>query len=240
MSTLVVVIVVAGTLMVWWLIAPHDLEDRFDLSQSVTQEQKEEQPKEVPRYSLSDPSSPWVLVNKDHRLPADYVPSDLRLPDVPLELRNAREHHQLREEAATATEEMLAVAMESEVSIELASGYRPYSLQAQIYQANGGDNGQTVSAPPGASEHQTGLAADFKGEDAVCRLEECFDNTAAGEWLAEHAHEYGFILRYPKGSLALTGYSYEPWHYRYVGEYLAEEMHGSGLTFEEYADKHLR
>lgn len=235
-----VILVASIVLVAWWLIAPRTLEDRFDTSHSDTREQTEQQPEEAPSHSLDDPTSPWVLVNHDNRLPAEYVPSDLRLPNVSLELRNAREHHQLRDEAARATEEMVAEAAEAGVTLELASGYRPYDLQAQIYQANGGDNGQTVSAPPGASEHQTGLAADFKGGDGTCRLQECFEDTEAGEWLAEHAFEYGFILRYPKGTLEITGYSYEPWHFRFVGTYLSEEIHEAGLTFEEYVEQQLR
>ena len=89
------------------------------------------------------------------------------------------------------------------------------------------------SSRPGHSEHQSGLAADFIGAGGKCWVEECFERTAAGHWLAQHAHEYGFILHYPKGKESVTGFQYEPWHFRYVGKELAGALQQSGLTLEE-------
>ena len=87
-----------------------------------------------------------------------------------------------------------------------------------------------VSARPGFSEHQTGLAIDINS------LDESFENTVAGKWLAENSSKYGFILRYPKGKEGITGYNYEPWHLRYVGKKLATYLYKHNLVFEEYSD----
>ena len=96
----------------------------------------------------------------------------------------------------------------------------------------------TFSAKPGHSEHQTGLAVDLTTADQYCRLERCFGDTAAGKWLAANTPAYGFILRYPDGKEAATGYTYEPWHFRYVGPEFAKALVESGLTLDE-ASEHL-
>ena len=92
----------------------------------------------------------------------------------------------------------------------------------------------SYSAAPGTSEHQTGLCVDFVTEEYGDRLDLSFENTKAFEWLQENAYKFGFILRYPKDKVAVTGYSYEPWHYRFVGREAATDIHFSGLSLEEY------
>jgi D-alanyl-D-alanine carboxypeptidase len=89
-------------------------------------------------------------------------------------------------------------------------------------------------ARPGTSEHQTGLTMDITAKSVGLELVESFENTAEGKWLASNAHNYGFILRYPKGKTNITGYAFEPWHYRYVGVDIATDIFNRGITLEEY------
>jgi D-alanyl-D-alanine carboxypeptidase len=92
----------------------------------------------------------------------------------------------------------------------------------------------TYSARPGHSEHQTGLTMDVSGHSGTCAAEDCFADTKEALWLADHAAEHGFIVRYPKGKEAVTGYKYEPWHLRYVGVESAQEITKQKITLEEY------
>ena len=94
----------------------------------------------------------------------------------------------------------------------------------------------TYSAAPGTSEHQTGLCVDFITEDMGGNLTEAFEDTTAFAWLSENAYKFGFILRYPKGKEDITGYTYEPWHYRFVGREAATDIHFSRLTLEQYLE----
>ena len=136
---------------------------------------------------------------------------------------------QLRAETATALEAMAAAAKQDGIHLMLASGYRSYNLQKTVYNRNVAQLGQakadTESARPGHSEHQTGLVADLEPLDRSCEIQACFADTPEGKWLAAHAHEHGFIIRYPEGKQAETGYIYEPWHVRYVGKSLSAELH---------------
>lgn len=118
------------------------------------------------------------------------------------------------------------------------SGYRSYSSQQSILKAKTKAIGKTKAlllvAKPGYSEHQTGLACDFAAY-GVSTLTTSFAKTKAGIWLAANAYQYGFVLRYPKGKTAITGYNFEPWHFRYVGIPVATEMHDQGIqTLEEF------
>jgi D-alanyl-D-alanine carboxypeptidase len=147
---------------------------------------------------------------------------------------------QLRQEAAVATVAM-AKAMKDEGAgtLILNSGFRTYKTQQALYNRTRDTRGLAVaeklSARPGHSEHQLGLAADFSARAQGCVILTCFGNTEAGRWLEQNAHEYGFILRYPKGYRAITGFQYEPWHFRYVGVELATEMKTKGIkTLEEF------
>lgn len=127
---------------------------------------------------------------------------------------------------------MKSAAAAEGLNLYIISGYRSYSYQRQLYSgyvsANGAAAADTFSARAGHSEHQTGLAID------VCRASGIFEGTPEAKWLAQHCHEYGFILRYPQGKQHITGYKYEPWHIRYVGTDLSYKIHDSGLTVEEY------
>lgn len=196
---------------------------------------------EVPKSSplpeeLTNMDSITLFVDKTHTLAADYVPSDLTSPY----LNSATDVIQLRQEAADKAKEMKQAAAEAGVNLIVSSGYRSYSEQADIYSNQVNMLGEAEAshhvASAGASEHQTGLALDFTTEDATTTNTTDFANTAAGQWLYEHAYEYGWILRYPDGKQDITGYSYMPWHYRYVGVDTATAMHAISPdeTFEEY------
>ena len=177
-----------------------------------------------------------VLVNKARPLqPENYVPSGL----VPVtEVPNVH-GHQLRAEAASALVEMLTAAAAAGVGQGvLQSGYRSYERQQELYSGYVASLGQEAadltSARPGSSEHQTGLAADID-DGSGCALSACFGDTPLGGWLAEHSWEYGFVLRYPAGTTDITGFEYEPWHFRYVDRDVAREFHQSGRkTLEEH------
>ncbi len=177
--------------------------------------------------SLDDPTSIWVVVNKLRPLnPQDYEPDDLVDVPVPHTWEPL-----LRQEAADAIVAMFDAAS-AEAGLELASNsaYRSYSAQEEIY-----DGDDLSTARPGYSEHQTGLTMDIGAVSGECSLDACFGETDEGIWLRDNAWRFGFILRYPADKTPVTGYEYEPWHFRYVGVELATEMHDTGFsTLEEF------
>ncbi|MDO4898085.1 MAG: M15 family metallopeptidase [Rothia sp. (in: high G+C Gram-positive bacteria)] len=178
---------------------------------------------------IDSASSLTVLVNKTRPLPPiTYAPGDLvTVSGV-----------QLRADAAAAAERMFADAAAQGVQMSALSGYRSYEQQVQTYNAwvaaYGQDQADVASARPGYSEHQTGLALDI-GTDGSCDLQVCFKDTDAAVWAAQHAQDYGFVLRYPWWHHETTGYWYESWHFRYVGVEEAKALKSSGLeTLEEF------
>jgi len=193
---------------------------------------------ENPDQVVTDPTNVLVLVNKSHRLPDGYRPPDLVEPKVPFPFKEKLEKRLLRKVAGSALEKLFAGAQSAGLHLYAQSGFRSYERQKAIFASNAKKYGEKkanmVSAYPGESEHQTGLTMDVTTPSVNYDLIEPFGTTAEGRWLKEHAHEYGFIIRYPKGKEAITGYSYEPWHIRYVGVKAASEMAGRGITLEEY------
>jgi D-alanyl-D-alanine carboxypeptidase len=191
------------------------------------------------QFSTTDPASTWVVVNKQHSLnPLNYVPGDLTVPNVPLRAPG-NESMQLRRPAAAALEEMFSAATATGLDLMLSSGYRSYSYQVGLYNGYVKSDGQTAadqsSARPGHSEHQTGLAADVEPTSRRCELATCFADTPEGKWLAANDYKYGFILRYTPDKVSITGYESEPWHFRYVGQALAAELHSQNIaTLEEF------
>jgi len=145
----------------------------------------------------------------------------------------------MRREAATALVRLSNAAAAAGVQITTVSGFRSYAAQAALYNSYVAQYGRnvadTISARPGYSEHQTGLAMDIGNPNGACSLAACFANTPAGAYAARNAWRYGFIVRYPNGYSSITGYTYEPWHLRYVGVPLATDMHNrSARTLEQY------
>jgi len=192
-------------------------------------------------YSTTSADSIWVVVNKHLPLqPATYTPTSLVVPNIPLRSNITSTEKQVSQVIETPLEAMVAAAQKAGISLNLQSGYRSYNFQISLYnryvQEEGAEDADTQSARPGYSEHQTGLAVDMGGTSAPsCNVEQCFANTVEGKWLAANSYEYGFIVRYPEGKDAITGYEYEPWHLRYVGTALATEMHHENVqTLEEF------
>ena len=195
--------------------------------------------------SSADDNCRHMLVNKQHLLDSDYVPSSL----TPLSnYMAAGGNVTMTAEAAAAIGEMVdAMAAEGLTDIYGQSGYRSYATQKMLndnkilYYRNLGYSYEhavelacTVVAAPGASEHQSGLAIDFTTSANGSSLTDSFGTTPVGQWLASNSWKYGFILRYPADKTEITGYIYEPWHFRYVGEPHAEYMYKNDLCLEEY------
>lgn len=198
----------------------------------TTPQTKNPEPKiETPKfnkslYSTSEPTSLWMIVNKQHALNSSYTPS--------LQAINGS---QMRPEASSALTSLLKDASVAGSPMSIISAYRSYANQQATYNnyvaQDGVAKADTYSARPGHSEHQTGLAVDLG--NGTCNLEICFSDTKAGKWLAENAYKYGFIIRYPSSKTDITGYQYEPWHLRYVGVELSTEMQRTNiLTLEEF------
>jgi len=180
--------------------------------------------------STTDPESTWIVVNKQNPLnPIDYVPKDLVAPQFPV--LNANPYgRKLRKEASKAAYK-LAMAMKAagKGSLVIQSAYRSYAEQKTIHarqvEKYGLTTGEALAARPGYSEHQTGWAMDVSARGQGCQIRVCFGQTKAGRWLAGNAWRFGFIIRYPSEAMEVTGYQYEPWHLRYVGQGLAIVMH---------------
>lgn len=160
-----------------------------------------------------------LVVNKEIPLPVDYNPG-------------------LQPEVIEAYQQMFRDGAERGLDFVLVSDFRTYEYQEQLYNNYVARDGQEAadqySARPGHSEHQTGLTVDVGSTDSASNLTVEFGDTPEYEWMKDVAHEYGFIVRYPEGKEHITGYMYEPWHLRYVGEEEAEAIYESGLSLEEY------
>lgn len=191
-----------------------------------------------PAGRILDPPALDAMVNKSRYLPEDYIPADLVRVAVPTCLVLDEVNH-LREPASRALSELFAAAR-AEAGHELTarSGYRAYVTQKNLYnnyvRTQGQEYADQYSARPGTSEHQTGLVMDITSPGMNFALDESFGSTSEGKWVAENAHRFGFIIRYPLGKEDITGYAYEPWHLRYVGPALAEELYRRGLVMEEF------
>lgn len=154
-----------------------------------------------------------LIVNKTYSLPKDY-------------------NYGLTDETQAAFKKMQKAAAKDDITLEIASGFRSYQEQEVLYKEYTAEHGQkeadTFSARPGYSEHQSGLALDVNGAD--------FSMNGGNDmkWLGKHCAEYGFIIRFPEGKEDITGYSYEPWHIRYVGKETAKEMKKLNMCLEEY------
>ena len=178
------------------------------------------------------------LVNRQYRLSEAYEPADLEMSDVPGQVRR------MRPAAAAALREMFQACKEETGKQLLSiSGYRSYAKQEGIYKRKlrsvkkDEAKAQEYVAPPGASEHQTGLAMDV-GQRNKAHLEVSFGDTEGGKWCRENCWRFGFILRYDEPWEDITGYKYEPWHFRYVGKEYAKEIHESNLPLETWLIEH--
>lgn len=184
-----------------------------------------------------------ILINKQHKVGSDYEPENLVVPSGC--------DYQMEQTAAKALSDMLSAARADGYSdLILYSGYRTYSSQKNKFetrtqrylnegypQAQAEEKAGEYIAPPGSSEHHTGLAADVCSSKIVSKfgyLDDSFDSTEEYKWLREHCAEYGFIMRYRKDAEDITGFLYEPWHYRYIGVEHAKACTELSITYEEY------
>lgn len=191
-------------------------------------------PRPAPDKNPSTPTyvNQILIVNKSYKLPAAYAPSDL-ITGIQGQLYSKSIDVDLQA--------MFKAATGAGLNIIINSAYRSYNTQANLYANYSARDGQAAadrySARAGHSEHQTGLALDLGGAklSSDCNFSDCFATSAESAWLSKNSSKYGFILRYPLNKESITGFMYEPWHFRYVGKAIAEDMKAKGaLTLEEY------
>ena len=178
-----------------------------------------------------------MLVNKKNSLSSSFVPPGLVVPKV--KFQPGSSSRQMVQEAATALENLFKAAKENNITLIAVSGYRTYERQRTIFNnkavAVGEVEANKYVAKPGQSEHQTGLAMDILCNE-YWTLDSGFANTKAYKWLEKNASAYGFIIRYLKEKTYITGYSYEPWHIRYVGVEHATSIKENRWGLEEYVN----
>lgn len=179
-----------------------------------------------------------VVVNKKYSLPIDYKPSDLVVPNVSFSYSGVLEQSYMRAPAAKQMEKMFAAAKKEGVTLNAVSGFRSGERQKVLYNNYVARDGKAAadqySARPGHSEHQTGLTFDISAPSVGNGLTAALGDTKEGKWIANNAAKYGFIVRYDRGFQSRTGYTYEPWHIRYVGVDAATQIKNNGQTLEEY------
>ena len=209
------------------------------LNVAEEKEPAQPEPAETVKFSAED----WnlVLINKQHPIPEDYA----------FELETIKDDMKCDKRILEDLLRMLSEAKEQGIHLAIRSPYRDMNRQVYLfnrkvnrYMAQGMSYmdayktaAQSVTVP-GASEHQIGLALDITS-DTYYTLDEAFGETKEGKWLAEHSHEYGFILRYPKGKEYITSITYEPWHFRYVGVDAATVIWQNDMTLEEFWDEYV-
>ncbi len=198
-------------------------------------------PEADPVHNPLDPESMYLVADGDYLMAlvtkqttlGKYAPHDIvPLPDEICHVWK----YSLREEAAGHLIELCEAAREEDLEIRVISAYRSYDTQNTLFQeyasAHGEEAANRFSARPGQSEHQLGTTVDFGGTDDDKYAS--FADTPQGQWLAEHAYKFGFVMSYPPGSEEVTGYIYEPWHFRYIGEEAAREWKESGKVLCEF------
>ena len=216
-------------------------------SSSQKEEEQEQSSQETKQQQLAEGFAKekeeyyLLLANAENPLPQDWS----------IQTEEVQNGYEMDKRAAPAMREMIQAAKEDGVELMLCSAYRSIEKQQQLfdrsqqaYMAQGMSEEEayaktaTETAIPGTSEHQTGLAADIV-TPTYQMLDAGFADTPAGQWLSEHATEYGFVLRYPQDKQEVTGIIYESWHYRFVGKTHAKLMKESGLCLEEYLQQEL-
>lgn len=172
-----------------------------------------------------------ILVNKYYSLPQSYAPEDI----VKVSNQHCFGEVSIKSEVYDTFKEMFNAAKKENITLIINSGYRSFEQQTKLYnqykETKGQEYADSYAARPDYSEHQTGLSLDIMTYGANSNT---FESTEAFKWLDKNAHKYGFILRYPKDKEDITGYSYESWHFRYLGKNLATKVKKSNLTYDEY------
>lgn len=205
--------------------------------ESEVQEPDEQEPEDNVNNDTEDI---LILVNKEKSISSQYVPKNLTEPDVLFSFEEDLPKRKIRTKAAIALEEMFNSAKKDKINLYATSGYRSYNRQKIIFDYRANQRGEEVAnqttARPGESEHQTGLAMDITSRSANFGLTQYFGETKEGKWVKENSWNFGFIIRYPKGKEHITGYTYEPWHLRYVGVDAAKYIYENNITLEEYLE----
>lgn len=180
-----------------------------------------------------------VLVNKKIRLPQNFVPKDL--VSLNGQIAGSTAGFYLKAEALTQLKNMFAEAESEGLGLKVNSPYRSYYQQQSVFnnwvRLAGLKQAESFSARAGHSQHQLGTAVDVSAKSSTSPFNQDFGKTSEGIWLAKNAAKYGYVLSYPKGKELITGYSYEPWHWRYIGVENAQKMVASSLILEEYLTK---
>ncbi|MEG0371526.1 MAG: M15 family metallopeptidase [Clostridium sp.] len=178
-------------------------------------------------------SSSLTLVNKDNPIEDNYNVDDLTTPNVRFAKACKGEEKKMKQEAAIALESLFKGAKKDNITLYANSGYRTGKTQESIYKKTVRNKGKAYAnafvASRGHSEHETGLAMDVTNSNRNFHKK-----SSEAKWIRENAHKYGFILRYPENKENVTGYSYEPWHIRYVGDSISKKIYKKGITLEEY------
>ena len=191
--------------------------------------------------NITNPNEYDAVVNKKRHVKSSYKPKDLVEPKVRF-AQSTKSVRPMRKESAKALEELFSAAEKKGHTLYAISGFRTYEMQKRIHDNNiaqyGSDEtAEYYSAKAGESEHQLGTTMDVSTKQMGYALNQSFGKTSTGKWLKKNCHKYGFIIRYPKGKENITGYSYEPWHLRYVGKTLAGHLYKKRMTLEEYFEK---
>ncbi|MBI5948403.1 MAG: M15 family metallopeptidase [Chloroflexi bacterium] len=197
------------------------------------------QPTQSPNGEDTSPLVPCgdilVPLDKQHRLPADCAPGDLQA--IPAQYSANGQQH-LRAAAANALIEMFQAAAKEGYQLYANSGYRSYDTQVVTFNNEvatyGREQAERQSARPGHSEHQLGTTMDITSPSVGNSLDQAFGDTAEGKWLAANSWKFGFVMSYPPGKEANTGYTYEPWHFRYIGKDAAASFTTSGKTLHDF------
>jgi len=221
-----------------------DIDEENEVIEDITNEDMPNQQQENTNTEsnekklINDTDDILIVINKKRYLAADYKPNDLVIPNVRFSFDGEHEKKYMKQEAATALEELFNQANGEGIHLFAISGYRSYSTQERLFNnysdKHGEEEANKFSARPGESEHQTGLAMDVSSQSAGFGLVDEFGHTEEGKWVRDNAHKFGFIIRYLKDKTDITGYNYEPWHIRYVGKDVAENIYSNGSTLEEY------
>ncbi|MFK3987131.1 D-alanyl-D-alanine carboxypeptidase family protein [Exiguobacterium mexicanum] len=222
-------------------------EDQPEEEAPVAEAPPVEKPTEAPSEPLEQNGTAnlkldtLILVNKQIALPAGYKPADLVTANIDFVESATGERKMLRKEAAQAIEKLMTGAKAADIDLKGTSAFRSYDYQVQLFNnyvaRDGKEQAMKYSAPPGHSEHQTGLAIDVSSASVGYQLTQSLEQTKEGKWLADNAHTYGFIVRYQRAYEAETGYMYEPWHLRYIGVEHATDVHKANVPLEHYLEQ---
>lgn len=240
-GVIVAVLIVIGLIFVAQRLGDNTTSEQGGQPQDVgIQAAQEEKDKQAVAIAEAKEKGLLLLVNKENPVDENYKPTDLEPIRYYAEDRTPAARY-MRKEAADHFHAMVESAREKGFDLVMTTAYRDYSFQKTLYDNYVANEGQEAadrfSAEPGKSEHQTGLAVDITSPVVNYQLSDSFGETEEGKWLANHGHEFGFILRFPEDKTEITGYQYEPWHFRYVGKDIAQELFKNKLTLEEFIDK---